>query len=184
MLAAKRKATGSAGYIVMFTTVLILAIVTVYMAQVAKLMTHQHHVDDALADSVLASLVADDVYYFETLETVGTPVVRFDDVDESYDIFKDCMMDAVSGTNGFYYNFSIDSFSCYEVEGSNIRITTFGNGVRSVTTGRVGEVRAPTGEIVTKTSAYGKVRFDIKSILDGSYVTKTKDIYCALEINE
>ena len=101
-----------------------------------------------------------------------------------YDIFKDCMMDAVSGTNGFYYNFSIDSFSCYEVEGSNIRITTFGNGVRSVTTGRVGEVRAPTGEIVTKTSAYGKVRFDIKSILDGSYVTKTKDIYCALEINE
>ena len=77
MLAVKRKATGSAGYIVMFTTVLILAIVTVYMAQVAKLMTHQHHIDDSLADSVLASLVADDIYYFETLEMTGTPVVRF-----------------------------------------------------------------------------------------------------------
>ena len=184
MIKCKKRASSSIGYVFLFLIVMLLFIISMYMTQIAKLMTHQHHVDDALADSVLASLVADDVYYFETLETVGTPVVRFDDVDESYDIFKDCMMDAVSGTNGFYYNFSIDSFSCYEVEGSNIRITTFGNGVRSVTTGRVGEVRAPTGEIVTKTSAYGKVRFDIKSIFDGSYVTKTKDIYCALEINE
>lgn len=184
MIKCKKRASSSIGYVFLFLIVMLLFIISMYMTQVAKLMTHQHHVDDALADSVLASLVADDVYYFETFETTGTPVVRFDDVDESYEIFKDCMMDAVSGTDGFYYNFSIDSFSCYEVEGSNIRITTFGNGVRSVTTGRVGEVRAPTGEIVTKTSAYGKVRFDIKSILDGSYVTKTKDIYCALEINE
>ena len=181
MIKCKKRASSSIGYVFLFLIVMLLFIISMYMTQVAKLMTHQHHVDDALADSVLASLVADDVYYFETFEMTGTPVVRFR---ESYDIFKDCMMDAVSGTNGFYYNFSIDSFSCYEVEGSNIRITTFGNGVRSVTTGRVGEVRAPTGEIVTKTSAYGKVRFDIKSILDGSYVTKTKDIYCALEINE
>ena len=184
MIKYKKRASSSIGYVFLFLIVMLLFIISMYMTQVAKLMTHQHHVDDALADSVLASLVADDVYYFETFETTGTPVVRLDDVDESYEIFKDCMMDAISGTNGFYYNFSIDTFICYEVEGSTIRITTFGNGVRSVTTGRVGEVRAPTGEAVTKTSAYGKVRFDIKSILDGSYVTKTKDIYCALEINE
>jgi hypothetical protein len=31
-------------------------------------MTQQHHIDDSLADSVLASLVADDTYYFETDE--------------------------------------------------------------------------------------------------------------------
>lgn len=184
MIKCKKRASSSIGYVFLFLIVMLLFIISMYMTQVAKLMTHQHHVDDALADSVLASLVADDVYYFETFETTGTPVVRLDDVDESYEIFKDCMMDAVSGTDGFYYNFSIDTFICYEVEGSSIRITTFGNGVRSVTTGRVGAVRAPTGEAVTKTSAYGKVRFDIKSILDGSYVTKTKDIYCALEINE
>ncbi|MBR3771058.1 MAG: hypothetical protein IKL07_02195 [Clostridium sp.] len=184
MIKCKKRASSSIGYVFLFLIVMLLFIISMYMTQVAKLMTHQHHLDDALADSVLASLVADDVYYFETFETTGTPVVRLDDVDESYEIFKDCMMDAVSGTDGFYYNFSIDTFICYEVEGSSIRITTFGNGVRSVTTGRVGAVRAPTGEAVTKTSAYGKVRFDIKSILDGSYVTKTKDIYCALEINE
>ena len=184
MIKYKKRASSSIGYVFLFLIVMLLFIISMYMTQVAKLMTHQHHVDDALADSVLASLVADDVYYFETFETTGTPVVRLDDVDESYEIFKDCMMDAISGTNGFYYNFSIDTFICYEVEGSTIRITTFGNGVRSVTTGRVGAVCAPTGEAVTKTSAYGKVRFDIKSILDGSYVTKTKDIYCALDINE
>lgn len=184
MIKCKKRASSSIGYVFLFLVVMLMFIISMYMTQVAKLMTHQHHVDDALADSVLASLVADDVYYFETFETTGTPVVRFEDVNESYAIFKDCIMDAVGSTDGFYYNFSIDTFICYEVEGSRVRVTTFGSGGRSVSTSRVGSVRAPTGEVVTKTSAYGKVRFDIKSILDGSYITKTKDIYCALEINE
>ena len=69
------------GYVFMFMTVMILVVLTLYLASVAKLMTHQHHVDDSLADSVLASLVADDVYYFETFESTGTPVVRFKDID-------------------------------------------------------------------------------------------------------
>ena len=41
----------------------------------------------------------------------------------------------------------------------------------------------PKGERVKETSAYGRVRFDIKNIIDGSFITKTKDIYCTLEIN-
>ena len=105
LIKRKRQATGAFGYLFMFMTVLIVVIIMLYMAQVSKLMTHQHHVDDSLADAVLASLVADDVYYFETYELTGTPVVRFRDKDESYDIFKDCMNDAVSETDGFYYNF-------------------------------------------------------------------------------
>lgn len=56
---------------------LMMVVLTLYLAQVARLMTHQHHVDDSLADSVLASLVADDIYYFETYEMTGTPVIRF-----------------------------------------------------------------------------------------------------------
>ena len=68
LIGKKKKATGAAGYLVMFTVTLLLVIITLYLAQVAKLMTHQHHIDDSLADSVLASLVADDVYYFETFE--------------------------------------------------------------------------------------------------------------------
>ena len=32
---------------------MILVILSIYLTSVAKLMTHQHHVDDALADSVL-----------------------------------------------------------------------------------------------------------------------------------
>lgn len=68
-------------------------------------MTHQHHVDDALADSVLASLVADDVYYFETMEESGVPVLRFQNTDESHRIFKDCMEDAIRNTEGFIITF-------------------------------------------------------------------------------
>lgn len=185
MVKRKKEASSSIGYVFLFLIVMLIIIITMYMMQVAKIMTHQHHVDDSLAGAVLASLVADDVYYFETYETTGTAVVRFDNVDESYDIFKDCMFDAVNGTEDYYYNFSIDTFICYEVKGSAVTVTTYSgsSGRKSVTTGNVGSVRAPTGAVVRETSAYGKVRFDIKSILDGSLTTKTKDIYCTLEIN-
>lgn len=184
MIKRKKKASSSIGYTFLFFIVMLMFVVSMYMTQVAKLMTHQHHITDALTDSVLASLVADDVYYFETFEETGTPVVRLRDVSESYSIYKDCMTDAISGTEGFYYNFKFDTFICYEVEGSSIKITTYNeNGNKTVVSGSIGSVRAPTGELITKTSAYGKVRFDIQSILDGSLVTKTKDIYCALEIN-
>ena len=112
-------------------------------------------------------------------------VVRFRDKDESYAIFKDCMNDAVSETDGFYYNFSFDTFICYEVEGNTVKATEFsGNGgYKRVSTSRVGVERAPTGEVVRETSAYGRVRFGIKSIITGNLITKTKDIYCTLEIN-
>lgn len=181
----KKEATGAFGYLFMFMTVIVIVIITLYMAQVSKLMTHQHHVDDSLADAVLASLVADDIYYFETYETMGTPIVRFRDKDESYSVFKDCMRNAVSETDGFYYNFKFDTYICYEVDGSRITITEYANdaGYKRVTSGRVGTERTPTEELVTETSAYGRVRFDIKSIINGAMVTKTKDIYCTLEIN-
>lgn len=186
MVKRKKKASSSIGYVFLFLIAMLLVIITMYLFQVAKIMTHQHHVDDALASSVLGSLVADDTYYFESYETTGTPVIRFRSVDESFYIFSDCMNDAVRETVDYYYNFSLDTYICYEVAGSNITVTTYsGNGgIKSVSSGRVGTVRTPTGEVVTETSAYGKVRFDIKSILDGSYITKTKDIYCTLEVND
>ena len=181
----KKEATGALGYVVMFTMALLMVILTLYMAEVAKLMTHQHHVDDSLADSVLASLVADDIYYFETYEMTGTPVIRFQDVDESHKLFVDCMTDAIGETSGFYYNFAFDSYICYEVEGSQVRITTYSgpSGSKIVSYGRLGSVKSPKGNVVKETSAYGRVKFDIKSIIDGSFITKTKDIYCTLEIN-
>lgn len=185
-LALKQKEAGSAiGYVVMFTIALMMVVLTLYLAQVAKLMTHQHHIDDALADSALASLVADDVYYFETAEMTGTPVIRFQNVDESHRIFMDCMNDAIADTNGFYYNFAFDEFICYEVEGNSVRITSYSGvaGTKSIRSGSVGSVRTPDGAVVRETSAYGKVKFDIKNIIDGSFITKSKDIYCTLEIN-
>ena len=86
--------------------------------------------------------------------------------------------------SGFYYNFMFDVFILYEVEGNSVRVTTYSStGSKSTTYGTVGAVVTPEGSIVTKTSAYGRVKFDIKSILDGSYIKKTKDLYCTFEIN-
>ncbi len=182
----KRKGTGATGYVCLFLIMLIMVILTMYMIQVAKLMTHQHHIDDSLTDSVLASLVADDTYYFETYEETGTPVIRLRSTDNSFEIFMDCMTDAVADMENYYYNFTFDTFICYEVEGNVVTISTYSgtSQVEQVSYGQVGVVKTPTDEVVTETSAYGKVQFDIENIIDKSYITKTKDIYCTLKINE
>lgn len=184
-LKMKRPASGSIGYCLLFGMAIILVIVTMYLMQASKLMTHQHDIDDALADSVLGALVADDIYYFETYESTGTPVVRFRNRDEAHNNFVSCMNAAVSNTQGFYYNFAYVSFIEYEVEGNQVKITTYsGNGgVKSSSTGLLGNVKTPGGATVVETSAYAKVKFDIKSILDGSYITKYRDLYCTLEVN-
>lgn len=185
LMKKKKEATGAIGYCLLFGMAIIMVITTMYLMQASKLMTHQHEVDDALADSALASLVADDVYYFETYERTGTPVLRFWDKEEAHNNFVACMNAAVSNTNGFYYNFTYVSFIEYEVEGNTVTITTYsGNGgVRTISTGTKGVIKTPQGKVVTETSAYAKVQFDIKSILDGSFITKYRDIYCTLEIN-
>lgn len=185
VISKKKEATGSIGYCMLFGLAIILVILTMYMAMVSKLMTEQHTIDDALADSALAALVADDIYYFETYESTGTPLVRFRDHDEAYRNYKDAMASAVSNTSGFYYNFTYVVFEEYEVEGSQVTITTYtgDSGVKTTTVGSLGSVRNPEGNVVRETSCYAKVKFDLKSILDGSFITKTRDIYCTLEIN-
>ena len=49
-----------------------------------------------------------------------------------------------------------------------MKITSYSGpgGNKSVSTGRVGNVRSPKGDIVRETSAYGRVKFDIKNIID------------------
>ena len=121
----KKKATGAIGYVMLFTMAIIMVIITLFMLASSKLQTIQHDVDDALADSVLAALVADDIYYFETWEGTGTAVVRFRDLDESYRLYRDCMKDAIESKNDFYGNIRYPTFICYEVEDGEVTITTF-----------------------------------------------------------
>ena len=180
----KKKATGAVSYVMLFTMALIMVMITLYMIAVAKLQTIQHDVDDALADSVLASLVADDVYYFRTYETTGTPIVKFRNIDESYQMYRDAMKEAIESESDFYGNIKYPVFILYEVENGMVKVTTFNvSGGKSVTSGRLGNIKTPNGETVTKTSAYGKVTFDLKSFIIKTPIGKSRDLYCELEIN-
>ena len=49
----KKEATGAVSYVMLFTMALLMVIITFYLLSVAKLMSIQHDVDDALADAVL-----------------------------------------------------------------------------------------------------------------------------------
>ncbi len=181
----KKKGTGAIGYVMLFLMAMIMVIITLFMLEGAKLQTIQHDVDDALADSVLAALVADDVYYFETWEGTGTAVVRFRDKAESYRIYRECMKDAIESEKDLYTDIRYPQFICYEVEDNEVTVTTFNEtGGRSSTKGSLGEVKTPTGETVRETSAYGKVTFDLSGPLGGTPIGKSRDLYCTLEIND
>ena len=181
----KKKGSSAIGYVMIFTMAIIMVIVTMYMMSAAKLMTTQYDIDDALADSVLASLVADDVYYFKTRELTGSPVVRFRDVNDSYKTYKECMNAALGGSSDFYKNLRYEAFLSYEVEGDTVKVTSFNSsGGKSVTSGSLGSVRTPNGIVVTKTGCYGKVIFDLEPVIGGNPITKSRDLFCTLEIND
>lgn len=181
MINKKKEAMGSVGYMLLFMIVIIMVIISMYLLQVAKLITHQHDIDDALADSVLASLVMDEEYFFETDEIKGDAIVRIRDTDECYEIYKECMNVAIDNKEDFYYNFTFDTFIFYEVEDGAVTITSYINDSKNTDVGALGEVKTPDGKMVLETSAYGCVRFDIKSILDGSYINKSRSIYCTIK---
>ena len=181
----KKDGSSAIGYVLLFSVLMILSIMTLYMLQKAKLMTMQRDVDDALSDALLASLVADDVYYFETYEETGRAVIRFKNVDESYSNFKDIMNATMSNSGDFYQNVAFDELILYEVDEDYVTVTSFiGNeGLKYTGTYLIDLIETPEGDSVTKTSAYAKVSFDIKSMIDGSLVRKSRDLYCTFEFN-
>lgn len=184
-MAKKKEATGAIGYMLLFGMMLIMVIVFMYLTQVAKLMTHQHDIDDALADSTLAALVADDVHYFESMEQTGTPEVRFKSIDHSKQLYMDCMKENLNNTPDFYYDFVYEEITFYEVSGNQVKITKYSgnNGLKNVSSGSLGSVKTPAGKVVQDTSAYAKVSFNIRSILNNTKIKKYRDIYCTLEVN-
>ena len=94
------------------------------------------------------------------------------------------MRDAIESKNDFYGNIRYPTFICYEVEDGEVTITTFNeSGGRSESHGALGDVKTPTGETVKETSAYGKVTFDLQSLIGGEPIGKSRDLYCTLEIN-
>lgn len=182
----KKDGTGAVSYMLLFIMAVVMVITVLYIAEVARLMTHQHVVDDALADATLASLVADDRYYTQTLLRNGTPVIRFNNRVNSHRTFLECFEKEMSNSEGFFYNIEVEKFIEYEVEGSMTIISKYtGDGDSCVVeTKPTGLAKTPKGKTVTETSVYVKVKFDIKSIIDGSFITKTKDIYCTLKVEQ
>ena len=99
----------------------------------------------------------------------------------------------------FYQNVDIDKFILYEVnvnpsgekevgtvtirEWDNVSTEEFysdyeGNNIRFpdvITTGQLGQVTTPKGKVVTETSAYAKIGFDIHNLLLDEVIRKTSN---------
>lgn len=180
----KKKGSSSIGYVFLFTIATVILVIGLFLLTKGKLMTEQHYIDDALTDSVLASLVIDDDSLVSLGSDIDYPNVRLKSTDNSFSLFKECLRTDLNNCDDFYHNLRFDSFITYEVSDNSVTITSYsGNtGLKSVSTGKLGEVKSPTGKIVERTSAYGKVRFDILNSWNGQYYEKTRDCYCDIQL--
>ena len=168
----KDDANGSIAMIFVLIGAFMFVLVAYASLTIAMLISHQHDVDDALADAVLASCIADREYYFYTREGANgedTAVVRFLDMNACANNFTSCLYaDIHSSCADFFENMKIEELTFYEVEGSTVKVTTFAAGEggafpSNTWSGAYGAVTASTGAVVERTSVYAKISFDVQA---------------------
>lgn len=161
------------------------------MLTYARVMTHQHEIDDDLADSTLACMIVDTTRYnADTASAIDSGVMQvpvyYKSVDDSYQIFKQTFeADRKNGDPSFYQNFTYDTLILYEVDPlfNKTTITTFDqSGTKSTEVRPCDQVTTPDGKKVTETSAYAHVSFDILTYF-ANYPAqhKARKIYCTID---
>ena len=180
----KKEASSSIGYLFLFALLLLGGIIGIYVLVKSRAMTNQREVDDTLTSAVLGSLIMDDEYFFYTKE-LGTPTFVFEDTTESFKIYKDIIEKAREEHEDFYKNVSYDTFVTYSVEGDKVTVTEFSeDGSHKTRIENLGEAKTPKGEVVEKTSAYGKISFDVRGIGDENTNRVSRDVFCTMEENK
>ena len=170
-------------------------IITAYVCLTrAMLMSHQHDVDDALADSVLAACVGDREHYFQTRESDDEDVsaeIRFLDMNACANNFTSCLYSDVHNSGAeFFKNLKIEELTFYEVAGDDITVTSFSageGGAFSSNTwhGTKGNVSTSAGATVERTSVYARISFDVQAyfVFD---ITKnvSRELYSTIKIED
>lgn len=193
LMASKEDAHASMTMIFVMIFLFIFVVVIYALLTVAMLMTHQHEIDDALADSVLACSIVDEEEYFGVKEdearVLTTLPVKFKDVDYCHNVFNDCLQAEINaGYTGFYDDLKVDDLIFYEVDpGANsVKITRYDSANnKTVTTGVLGTARAATGEVIQRTSVYAKVSFNVHAffVFDISQRV-TRDLYSTIKVDD
>lgn len=190
----KDSGIGSVGYALIIAAFMIILLVVILMFSRARLVTHQHDIDDALADSVLGSLVAKDEGYAGK-KLGGESSIRFKDVQVSYDGYVQAMKTAIANTSGMYFKDEdrtpgviFDTYVAYDVDKSSGKVDVYTFDGEACTrpvheTKDLEGLRTPGNGVVKETSAYAKVSFYIYNDFGKYYVEKSRDVYCKLEDN-
>ena len=179
----RKEASSSIGYLLIFGLFLITGIIIAFILFKGKIFTNQRSVDDTLATGCLATLIMDDDYYFVTKEQ-GEGVLRFKDKDNSYNKYREVLLDAKADNEQFYQGLEMTDLIMYEVYPDRIDITSFDkNGTKSQSSGALGSVYTPAGEEVKRTSCYCKIKLVVQGMNNTSNET-TKDCYCIMNFKE
>lgn len=157
-----------------FMGTIIITILVSALLSVAMIMSQQHDVDDALADSTLAACLVDDWSYAQGREDESfsefgdgrnNVTLKFRDPDYSLKLFKKCFEDEVNYENSrFFEDLKIEQFILYEVSGDGTTVRTYkynGVSMENCGTGSYPNVKTPDGEVVKRTSVYSKVSFTV-----------------------
>ena len=144
---------------------LFLALVLCTQLQLSLYCTASDYLEDALAASNLASAVID-------IEEYGiSHTLRIADREKAYERF----MEAVKGNLNLNEDFQgreegviagkvqIVNYTIYDVDGELVtEWTVYEDGSRHIYTDRLGNVKAPNGQLIEHTSVYSEITFPVK----------------------
>lgn len=161
---------------------------------ISMLMSHQHEMDDILADSVLAACIGDKEYYFDTRENASGGVIRFGvggDIKQCQDAFASCLNAEVSeGYNKFFNNLKVEDLIFYEVDGDTITIISYdqladGSFVGNEAFGTVGAIKTPGKDLVKRTSVYARISFDVHAYFMFDITQNvSRELYSTIKIDD
>ena len=148
--------------------ILFLSVLLVSHLQMEMFRSSSDYMEDALAASGLASALIDIREYGKT------HVVNIPDTNAAYERYCQCLKDNLGLADNWEAGnrklitgkVKVENYSVFNVTGTNVEIWRMDRETVEHSTGRLGEVRAPNGQVIQYTSIYSEISYRVQGVFD------------------
>ena len=145
---------------------LFLAVLLMGHLQLQMLRTSSAYMEDALAASGLASALVD------IREYGSTHIVRISDERAAYERYRHCLADNLGLDEAWQCGnkklisgqVTLENYTVYNVTGRNVEVCRIVGEREERTSGRLGEVCAPNGQVIENTGVYSEISYPVHGL--------------------
>lgn len=148
--------------------ILFLSVLLVSHLQMEMFRSSSDYMEDALAASGLASALIDIKEYGKT------HVVNIPDTNAAYERYCQCLKENLGLDDNWEAGnrklitgkVKVENYSVYNVAGADVEIWRMDGDMVEHSTGRLGEVQAPNGQVIHYTSIYSEISYRVQGVFD------------------